>query len=441
MQSVNSFFQLHAESSPKQDPLSIAHTKILLKWERLKLDKPAFYDGDRFTHLYIGALGHVLMSQELPDHVIAGDAEPSPSGPQPTQDPSPQERQDLDAPPVYTFNADTVTMAALKSAAQKIVEEKLMAPIEEVAEDQAEAEGMEAEADAMDTSSYDTVFLHAISLLKHALVHAELRHSVKHGDPGRMFALFPYLITIFKATGKFMYANELIEVSTRFHTEWTEEMKLTMLCHCIVNRKGKKDTFMGIDLWQEHDVRMHKVDFPFSRDKVEGHAYHMMIGSILHILRDIKARVWVRLHVINDSKRSFVSKTADLKLLSRHLQVKKVLDWTPAQRSPVYELFNNDLVRDYANPDNRFIAQAPPAGKLRATDPFLKGTLILQGPTSNSLASNLDQRKALVHSPYYGRPGEVPRLPLPVVGTSDSAADTVPDDGRTASAVGARASG
>lgn len=106
-----------------------------------------------------------------------------------------------------------------------------------------------------------------------------------------MLALFPYLITIFKPMGKWIYANELTEVSTLYHTEWTEEMKLTMPCHTIVNRKGKPDAFVDIDLRQEHDVRRHKVDLSFSRDKVKGHAYHMMIGSILHIMRGIKSGV------------------------------------------------------------------------------------------------------------------------------------------------------
>lgn len=140
MQFVNIFFQLHTDSIAKQDPLSIAHTKIILKWKRLKLDKPAFCDGDRFIHLYIGALGHVLMCEEMPDHIIAGVGGSSSSDEQPIPDAS--ESDNSDTPLVYTINPDTLNMGFLKAAAEKIVEEKLMAPVLEVAGDLAEAKDM-----------------------------------------------------------------------------------------------------------------------------------------------------------------------------------------------------------------------------------------------------------------------------------------------------------
>lgn len=74
-------------------------------------------------------------------------------------------------------------------------------------------------ADVSQPARWDTVYLHGIAMFRHALIYTDLRDPIKHGDPGRMKALFHYLIPIFKATSKPRYAQEMLETLVRWQTE------------------------------------------------------------------------------------------------------------------------------------------------------------------------------------------------------------------------------
>jgi hypothetical protein len=150
----------------------------------MKLDTPDFHDGDLFIRLYMGALSYLHLSEHMPER-----------------------KQPAEGAGLFTFNTEGLTTEELVAAANKVVETRL-----EVSVEQAAVNG----ADPDDPTEWDSVFLHGASVLRHALIYTELRHAVKHGDPGRMKALFPYLIPIFKSTGKHKYAGELLEVMKRW---------------------------------------------------------------------------------------------------------------------------------------------------------------------------------------------------------------------------------
>jgi hypothetical protein len=279
----------------------------------MKLDQPDFHEGELYIKLHVAAMAHLHMAKHFPDRI----------------------KKKTDGS-LFEFDKTDLTMDQLVKAAEKIASTSLLSGVEV-----AEQHG----ADVADSEEWDTLYLHGISLLRHALIYTEVRHAVKHGDPGRMKAMFPYLIPIFKATGKHKYANEMLEVMYRWKNEWSDELKGVMLGHTLVNESGRPDGWIGIDLWQEHDVRLHKVDFPVS--EVRGSAdinLHQYISGILHTLRSAKEELWKRLGIKNaDSKAKDLRTPHHILNLARDWHHKHILTWTVNRKSPVFESFAGEL--------------------------------------------------------------------------------------------------
>lgn len=246
----------------------------------MKLDLPDFHEGNLYIQLHVAAMSYLHMSRLLPNRLKV-----NPDG------------------GFFDFDTDNITLDELVEAARQIANTQLEAGIETA---------LSNRADVSKPSEWDSLHLHGRALYRHALLYTELRHSIKRGDPGRMKALFPYLLPIFKATGKHKYAAELMEVMCRWKNEWNDDLKATMLGHCLVNATGKPDGWIGIDLWQEHDVRLHKVDFPMSdsRGPSDSNGHHDISG-ILHTLRSSKRELWRELDVTTTNGKAKEIRTPD----------------------------------------------------------------------------------------------------------------------------------
>lgn len=202
-------------------------------------------------------------------------------------------------------------------------------------------------ADVSRPETWDTVFMHGASMLRHALIYTELRWGIKQGDPGRMKALFPYLLPIFKSTGKHRYANEILEVMARYKSEWNDDLRATMIGHCLANETGKPNGWIGIDLWQEHDVRVHKVDFPISDARGEqGADLHQCMSGCLNTLKASKRNLFHPLGVkTSTTKAKDLKSPIHLLTLARDWHEKKSTTWYPWRRSDIFQNYPGELKR------------------------------------------------------------------------------------------------
>jgi hypothetical protein len=263
MASCQSFFIAHAGSKEYQDVFSLCHVKSTLEKTNLKLDNPEFFEGDLLISKCVAGLAYVLIGKELDDVVTQRDTNGMPTG----------------------FDIENIDVDHLHNIAKKIVTDMCQSP-REIA--------LENDADPAEPFSWDTLYLHGSSMLRHGLLHSELRDAVRQGDPGRVWATFPYFCAVFRATNKHIYSREIIELLHRYHNIWTPDLRMAMLCHSVVNTTGKPGCWEGIDQYQEHGVRTHKVDFPLPDQRKPDNEYHRRLGSLLAMFRKLKARWWRR---------------------------------------------------------------------------------------------------------------------------------------------------
>ncbi|KAJ9107756.1 hypothetical protein QFC20_003701 [Naganishia adeliensis] len=339
---IHSFYVANAGSTHYQDVFSIIHTRIGLKRKTMKLDLPDYYEGDLYIKLHVAALSHLHMAKQFPHRV--------------------EESQDGG---LFSFNKQGITMEELVIAAKSIADKQLDAGIEIAANNGANLD---------DTTQWDSLHLHGSSLFRHALLYTELRHCIKNGDPGRMKAVFPYLIPIFKATGKHKYANEMLEVMWRWKNEWGDVLKATMLGHTLVNEKGRSAGWKGINLWQEHDVRLHKVDFPASdaRGSYDSNSKSDVSG-LLHTLLAAKHQFFTELDGKTADSQAIDLRSPDhIMFLARDWHYARVVDWVPYRKSAVFECYPGEL-----KPQEDISGDLKKKGGWFQADPLESGTQML----------------------------------------------------------------
>lgn len=335
---IHSFYVANAGSKKYQDRFSIHQTRVGLGRQTMKLDTPDFHEGELYTKLHVAALAHLHMTKQFPTR---------------------KKQKQCNDGTLFEFNTDGLTLEALVKAAKRVAAEQLLA-CPELA--------LKNGADVARPETWDTVSLHGASLFRHAFIHTELRWAVKQGDPGRMKALFPYLLPIYQSTGKHQYAHEILEVMARYKCEWNADLRATMLGHCLVNETGKTNGWIGIDLWQEHDVRVHKVDFPISDARGEqGADLHQCMSGCLNTLKICKKNIFHDLDIkTSTSKAKDLKSPVHLFTLARDWELHKYTEWRPWRRSEIFQTYPGELKK--ARP-----IKGKEDARTISTDPLLNG--------------------------------------------------------------------
>ena len=76
------------------------------------------------------------------------------------------------------------------------------------------------------------------------------------GDSGRIMNQIQFLTLMFQASGLNNYALETLELSANFRYEWNLGVKTLYLNNCLENMSGKVGSWMEVDRFQEHVVRV-----------------------------------------------------------------------------------------------------------------------------------------------------------------------------------------
>jgi hypothetical protein len=93
----------------------------------------------------------------------------------------------------------------------------------------------------------DLEFRNNSIMLGHLLQYIELAHAMKHGDIGRIEAMFLYWALVFKNVHKHKYATYLIKLMVDMKYVYPEPLKQAIRMNWLVNPMGHKDGFHSID--------------------------------------------------------------------------------------------------------------------------------------------------------------------------------------------------
>ncbi|KAL9938188.1 hypothetical protein V8E36_002811 [Tilletia maclaganii] len=189
------------------------------------------------------------------------------------------------------------------------------------------------------TATMDENFAHSISLLRDIAVYIELRHSVKHGDPGRVMAMLRQALPRFQAGGHHRYVVECLEMLMSVRFKLPVALKQVMLASTLVNHSGKDDTFLAADLDIEHMVHDLKHVFPV-QGKAGGHERQRRIGELLPLLRGCKAQLFRAFSISSlDSAHAQRDLSLTCRLLASDLEAFALFERQHrGRKSPVFEL-------------------------------------------------------------------------------------------------------
>ncbi|KAJ8462312.1 hypothetical protein ONZ51_g10984 [Trametes cubensis] len=85
-----------------------------------------------------------------------------------------------------------------------------------------------------------------------ALVLREFNDAIKAGDSGRVVTVLKLWALAFRGSGRLKYAYELLHLIHNLTHVWPEPLRKIILKNWLVNPTGKEDSWVEVDLMQEH---------------------------------------------------------------------------------------------------------------------------------------------------------------------------------------------
>ncbi|KAL9937512.1 hypothetical protein V8E36_003921 [Tilletia maclaganii] len=322
------FIDAHAGTSVQMDLLSVRRLSDRAGFSHLTTGTIDYHDADAFMHMYFSAISDVVISaalrqaghgsgatteassgQDADQSAAAEPAEPT-GGEDPHQtltggEPAGRGGEDPD----QTLTGGNEDEAAAEdgvdvAAGAPVREETVAMPVggkrntrhppsefanvtwEDLRDAATKSLGALLAGDAAAAATLegnrpsDHIVGHSICLLRDLGVYIELRHAVKHGDPGRVMAGLRQALPRFQARGHHRYVVECLEMMMGIRAELPAALKPVMLAATLINHSGKQDGFLAADLDIEHIVHDLKHVFPVS-GKAGGLERQRRIGELL----------------------------------------------------------------------------------------------------------------------------------------------------------------
>ncbi|KAH9034017.1 hypothetical protein EDB83DRAFT_2507841 [Lactarius deliciosus] len=98
----------------------------------------------------------------------------------------------------------------------------------------------------------DMVFENAILFLRDGLILREFSDAIKSGDSGRVLMVLKLWALSFRGSGRSKYAYEVLHLLHNVTHVWPEPVVRIVLNNWLVNPTGKANSFVELDLMQEH---------------------------------------------------------------------------------------------------------------------------------------------------------------------------------------------
>ncbi|KAL9939425.1 hypothetical protein V8E36_001242 [Tilletia maclaganii] len=363
------FIDAHAGTSVQMDLLSVRRLSDRAGFSHLTTGTIDYHDADAFMHMYFSAISDVVISAALiqAGHGSGATTEAS-SGQDADQSAAAEPAEPTGGEdPHQTLTGGNEDEAAAEdgvdvAAGAPVREETVAMPVggkrntrhppsefanvtwEDLRDAATKSLGALLAGDAAAAATLegnrpsDHIVGHSICLLRDLGVYIELRHAVKHGDPGRVMAGLRQALPRFQAGGHHRYVVECLEMMMGIRAELPAALKPVMLAATLINHSGKQDGFLAADLDIEHIVHDLKHVFPVS-GKAGGLERQRRIGELLPVLRGCKAQLFRSFSISSlDTKHGKRDRSLTCKLLASDLEAFAVFEAQPdGRQSPVFE--------------------------------------------------------------------------------------------------------
>ncbi|PPQ87507.1 hypothetical protein CVT24_010731, partial [Panaeolus cyanescens] len=103
-----------------------------------------------------------------------------------------------------------------------------------------------------DQSKGDMVYENAILFLRDGLISREFTDAIKAGDSGRVVLVLKLWAYSFRGNGRSKYAYEMLSLIHNITNVWPKKVTDIVLNNWLLNPSGKPNSFVEVDLVQEH---------------------------------------------------------------------------------------------------------------------------------------------------------------------------------------------
>ncbi|KAJ6595416.1 hypothetical protein B0H10DRAFT_2167812 [Mycena sp. CBHHK59/15] len=217
-----------------------------------------------------------------------------------------------DAKAIYSSYADPDLVQELRE--QRIPDER-----KQEADTKATNNGKKPDGTLPHIKKSDMVFENAILFLRDALLTREFTDAVKAGDSGRVVLILRLWVFSYRGSGRSKYAHEMLHLLHNLICVWTKELRHVIMMNWLLNPTGKVNSFVEIDLVQEHlnfwIKKIYKADG-------DGHSWDWLalISPCVDILRSLATRIHTDLGARQGSKHTIPNLEEDIAALMDSLE-------------------------------------------------------------------------------------------------------------------------
>ncbi|KAJ7679242.1 hypothetical protein DFH06DRAFT_975213 [Mycena polygramma] len=176
----------------------------------------------------------------------------------------------------------------------------------------------------------DMVFENTILFLRDALLTREFTDAIKAGDSGRVVNILRLWVFSYRGSGRSKYAHEMLHLLHNLICVWTDELRHVILQNWLLNPTGRPNSFVEIDLVQEHlnfwIKKIYKADG-------DGHSWDWlaMISPCVDVLRTLATRINTDLGARQGSKHTIPDLEEDITALMDSLDEHDVYTVQPGR--------------------------------------------------------------------------------------------------------------
>ncbi|KAA1476504.1 hypothetical protein DENSPDRAFT_785151 [Dentipellis sp. KUC8613] len=176
----------------------------------------------------------------------------------------------------------------------------------------------------------DMVFENAILFLRDALHLREFSDAIKSGDSGRVCIILKLFAHSYRGNGRTKYAQEMLHLIHNLTHIWPPDVKDVVLKNWLVNPTGKANSWVEIDLLQEHLNFWIKT---FYQAHGSGASWEWLatISPCVEVLRQLATHVNVTLGSAQGNRHAEADLTEDLDELLGHLDHNNVYREQPGR--------------------------------------------------------------------------------------------------------------
>ncbi|KAJ7824342.1 hypothetical protein B0H13DRAFT_2241340 [Mycena leptocephala] len=199
---------------------------------------------------------------------------------------------------IYSTYADADRVQELRE--RRIPEERKRDAEAKAAKKSGTASGEPSTSNLPHIRKGDMVLENGILFLRDALLTREFADAIKAGDSGRVLVILRMWAFCYRGNGRTKYAHEMLHLLHNLICVWTKELRHIVLQNWLANPQDKVNSFVEIDLVQEHlnfwIKKIYKADGA-------GHSWDWLslISPCVDILRQLATKINEDINELMDS--------------------------------------------------------------------------------------------------------------------------------------------